>query len=45
MDRGRVEVFFGYVDETDTFVKIWAPDLGRVIKHNVVRFAEDEKGP
>jgi len=44
VDRGRVGVFLGYVDETNAFVKIWAPDLGKVIRHNVVRFAEDQKG-
>ncbi len=44
MDRGRVGVFLGYVEETTAFVKIWAPDLGRVIRHNVVRYAENEKG-
>ena len=44
MDRGRVEVFMGYVEETTKQYRLWAPDLGRVIRSHVVRFDESLKG-
>ncbi len=43
VDRERVEVFLGYVDETNAFIKIWAPNFGKMIRHNVVRFAKNQK--
>jgi len=43
MDRGRVGVFIGCFEETNTQFRIWAPDLKRIIKHHAVRFAENEK--
>ena len=44
MDRGRECVFLGYVDDTESQVLLWAPDLRRVIKAHGVKFAEHEKG-
>ena len=44
MDRGRVGVFVGYVDETVKQFRLWAPDLGRVIRSHAVKFNEFEKG-
>jgi hypothetical protein len=44
VDRGRVGVFVGYVDETPKQYKIWAPDLGRVMRSHAVTFMENEKG-
>lgn len=44
MDRARVGVFMGYVDETEKQYRLWAPDLGRIIRSHAVRFSESEKG-
>lgn len=44
MDRGRVGVFLGYVEETDKQYYIWAPDKRAKIKTSDVRFSEWEKG-
>ena len=44
MDRGRVGVFMGYVEETTKQYQLWAPDLKRIIKGHAVKFAESEKG-
>lgn len=44
MDRGRVGVFMGYMDETEKHYRLWAPDLRRVIRGHSVRFVEQEKG-
>ena len=44
MDRGRVGVFMGYVEETPKQYLLWAPDLGRVIKSHAVKFSENEIG-
>ena len=44
MDRGRVGVFMGYVDETAKRYRLWAPDMGRVITSHAVKFNENEKG-
>jgi len=43
MDRGRPGAFMGYVKDIDKQYRLWAPDLGRVIKSHAVKFAEDEK--
>jgi len=44
MDRGRVGVFVEYVDETIKQFRLWAPDLGRVIRSHAIKFDESEKG-
>lgn len=44
MDRARVGVFMGYVDETEKQYRLWAPDLGRIIRSHAMRFSESEKG-
>lgn len=44
MDRGRVGVFMGYMDETDKQYRLWAPNLGRVIRTHSIRFIENKKG-
>ena len=44
MDKGRVGVFMGYVEETTKQYRLWAPDLRRVIRSHVVRFDESLKG-
>ena len=44
MNRGRVGVFMGYVDETTKQYRLWAPDLKRIIRSHAVKFAENKKG-
>lgn len=44
MDTGRVGVFVGYVDETTTQYRIYAPDLGYVVRRSVVRIDETTPG-
>lgn len=44
MDTGRVGVFVGYVDETTTQYRIYAPDLGYVVRRSVVRIDESTPG-
>jgi len=34
----------GYMENTDKQYRLWALDLGRVIKSHAIKFAEDEKG-
>lgn len=43
MDRGRVGVFMGYT-ETTAQLKMWAPDLGRIIRTNTIVVDESIKG-
>ena len=45
MDRGRVGVLLGYVDDTIKQYQMWAPDIRAAIKvsANSVRFSEDER--
>lgn len=44
MDRGRVGVFMGYVEDTTKQWKIWAPDMRKIILSSNVKFCEHEKG-
>ena len=44
IDRSRTGVFVGYVDNTNTIYRIWAPDIKAVIKAYSIKFAEDVKG-
>ena len=46
MNRGRVGVFLGYVEDTTKQYWMWAPDMRRAIKVSAssVRFFEHEKG-
>ncbi len=43
MNKGRVKVFLEYVNETLFFVKIWASNIDKVIRHNVVKYVERKK--
>ena len=44
MDRGRIGVFMGYVEETTKQYRLWAPDMGKIIRSHVVKFDENLKG-
>ena len=44
MDRGRVAVFVGYEENTTKQYRVYAPDLGYVIRTSVVTFDEHQKG-
>ncbi|KAI7159413.1 hypothetical protein KC324_g13609 [Hortaea werneckii] len=45
VDRGRVGVFLGYVEDTTKQYLMWAPDMKKTIRvsANSVRFSEDER--
>lgn len=45
VDRGRVGVFLGYVEDTAKQYLMWAPDMKKKIRvsANSVRFSEDER--
>ena len=44
MDRGKVGVFLGYVEDTTKAWRLWAPDMQKITQSSNVRFSEYEKG-
>ena len=44
MDKGRLGVFIGYVNETTKQWRLYAPDLGRTITVSTIDFLESKRG-
>ena len=44
VDKGRLGVFMGYVNETTKQWRLYAPDLGRTITVSTIDFLESKKG-
>src|ERR1700722_11231706 len=44
VDRGRLGVFMGYMNETTKQWRLYAPDLGRTITVSTIDFLESKKG-
>src|SRR3981189_1254442 len=44
VDRGRLGVFMGYVNETTKQWRLYAPDLGRTITVSTIDFLESKRG-
>jgi len=44
VDKGRLGVFIGYVNETTKQWRLYAPDLGRTITVSTIDFLESKRG-